>query len=214
MAGYICCVFSDCIAERNNELSRLPLDKKADWRGVRVHITGVSLPVRWNTDLKIFEIELHETVKKHNIKAFANLQFPEDSWAPVQEYGKVFSDQIMEHYYGPRKPGTLEVLMSHHTARVARAYEKGFMKGRDEFLDMYVEKKPNEPKEPKEPASSWETSKLVEQELEKKQSTSSSGTWTKLEFVDYKDGLSLPQLARSSPIHDTPKAVTEQTVSQ
>ena len=126
-------------------MSRLPLDKKAEWRGVRVHITGVPLPVRWNTDLKIFEIELHETVKKHNIEAYANLQFPEDSWAPVQEYGKVFSDQIMEHYYGPRKPGTLEVLMSHHTKRVARAYERGFMKGRDEFLDMYVEKEPKEP---------------------------------------------------------------------
>ena len=140
MAGYVSGHAPHRIAEWAKELSLVPPEKIAEWRGRVMHSSGATLPVRWNKGLAVFEVKVCKAVREHNKEAIPDIIFPADNWTPVTEYGKTISEKVMEHYYGPRmSSGPMEHVMSANSARILAAFEDKNVKGSDEMFKKIVE---------------------------------------------------------------------------
>jgi hypothetical protein len=187
--GYVCTVPSECITDWSNELSSLSPEKKAEWRSSWGHVKNTVLPVRWNAELAAFEIKVNETVKTYIKTEKAKdlfVMFPEKDWAPIVEDGCTRPSANQHEYY---YPSTEVSNMS--VAAIRKIVEKQNKFGKE--LGNELEKE------------------LARKELQKKQSASSWGTWSKLELVD--GFLTSPQFAPSprgsSSTHNTLKSIVK-----
>ena len=152
-------------------MSLVPPEKIAEWRGCAIHSSGATVPVRWNKDLALFEVKVCKAVKEHTREAIPNVIYPADNWSPVAEYGKTIPEDVLEHYYGPRRSsGPIEHVMSANSARILAAFKDKNVKGSDEMFMKIVQ----ETAQKKQSASSqsksgftdkeWEAMKIVIQE--------------------------------------------------
>ena len=141
----------------------VPPEKIAEWRGCAIHSSGATVPVRWNKDLALFEVKVCKAVKEHTREAIPNVIYPADNWSPVAEYGKTIPEEVLEHYYGPRRSsGPIEHVMSANSARILAAFKDKNVKGSDEMFMKIVQ----ETAQKKQSASSQSMSGFTDKEWE------------------------------------------------
>jgi hypothetical protein len=121
MAVYVNAQRPEVLSGWDKELEALSQEKQAEWLGSLHHIKGDVFRVRRNQSIKIYEIEVTASLKKH----YPHALFPSGSWAPIQNVCLPPNCEIMKNYYAIKSTDKTLTVVTSNGADLVQAYNEG-----------------------------------------------------------------------------------------